>query len=92
MLMSDAEQDPESDARDTVRYWIDTVANNDPEIAQLRDELASEPDSDTNTDTEPVSEVQISQEPDAAVVDPDTDQIDEDAALVRLKSLISTVR
>jgi hypothetical protein len=88
MLASDAEQDPESDARDTVRYWIDTVANRDPEIAQLRDELASESDADA----EPVSEVQISQEPDAAVVDPNTDQFNEDAALVRLKSLISSVR
>jgi hypothetical protein len=39
MLMSDAETDPESDARDTVQYWINTVADKDPEIAQLRAEL-----------------------------------------------------
>jgi hypothetical protein len=85
MLAADAEQDPESDARDTVRYWIDTVANNDPEIAQLRDEL----DQESEPAGQPVSEVQISQEPDAAVVDPNTDQYNEDRELAILKNLIA---
>jgi len=82
MLASDAEADPESDARETVQYWINTVADRDPEIAQLRAELGQSAD-----DT--VSEVQISQEPDAAVVDPNTDQYNEDQEISRLKALIA---
>jgi hypothetical protein len=78
MLASDAEQDPESDARDTVTYWLNTVAAKDPEMAQLKAELEK-----TN-----VEEMQISQDPDAAVVDPDTDQFNEQAQIERLKSLI----
>ena len=82
MLASDAEADPESDARETVQYWINTVADRDPEIAQLRAELEQSTD-----DT--VSEVQISQDPDAAVVDSDTDQYNEDQEISRLKALIA---
>lgn len=85
MLMSDADADPESDARETVQYWINTVADRDPEIAQLQAEL-EQPADDT------VSEVQISQEPDAAVVDPSTDQFNEDHELARLKQLLTQVR
>jgi len=89
MLASDAEQDPEADARDTVRYWVDTVANNDTELAKIWANIDQAPTDQPNNN---MSEVQISQEPDAAVTDPDTDQIDEDAVLARLKSLIMTVR
>jgi hypothetical protein len=85
MLMSDAEADPESDARETVQYWINTVADRDPEIAQLRAELEQPAD---NTG----SEVPISQEPDAAVVDADTDQYNEDQEFARLKQLLTQVR
>jgi hypothetical protein len=81
MLASDAEADPESDARETVQYWINTVADRDPEIAQLRAEL-EQPVNNT------VSEVQIAQDPDAAVVDSDTDQYNEDQELARLKALL----
>lgn len=88
MLRSDAEQDPESDARDTVRYWIDTVANNDPTIAQLRDELGQAAASDQPAD-DTMSEMQVSSDPDAAVTDPNTDQYNEARELARLKQLIS---
>jgi hypothetical protein len=82
MLSSDAEQDSAADARSTVQYWINSVAETDPEIAQLRDEL--------NKNTQPqVTEVDVSQDPDQAVVDSDTDQYNEQVELARLKLLIS---
>jgi len=86
MLASDAEQDPESDARNTVRYWIDTVADRDPTIAQLRDELGQTPAEQQPTDA--MSEMQVAQDPDAAVVDPNTDQYNEARELDRLKQLL----
>jgi hypothetical protein len=39
MLTSDADEDPNTDARPTVEYWINTVAQTDPRIAELRDQL-----------------------------------------------------
>jgi hypothetical protein len=90
MLASDAESDPESDARDTVRYWINTMADQDPSIAELRAEL------DQSTAQQPtpdaVSEMEVDQEPDAAVVDPNTDQFNEDQEFARLKQLLTQIR
>jgi hypothetical protein len=65
------------------------VANNDTELAKIWTNIDQ---ASTDQPNNNMSEVQISQEPDAAVTDPDTDQIDEDAVLARLKSLIMTVR
>lgn len=79
MLSSDADQDPESDARNTVTYWLNTVADKDPEMLQLKTEL-EKPNMD---------EMQVSQDPDAAVIDSDTDQFNEQDQIARLKTLIN---
>ncbi len=86
LLANAANQDPESDARDIVRAWIDVTANTDPEIAQLQTKLDQATTAEVNTD--PVSEMEVDQEPDAAVTDPNTDQIDE-SDLARLHQLLS---
>jgi hypothetical protein len=66
MLQNAASRDPAADARPVVTSWINSLAETDPAVDQLRGEL----------DTA-VSEEIVAQQPDAAVTDPDVDQLDE---------------